>query len=168
MNFLRTYATPLSLVTGFAVAITGLMMLFGIRGEMGDLHEWIGVAFVAALLMHLVRNWKGLGFMFHSGAAKATAGLGALGLGALIVLHLPLAGNGGGHQGGPWMVVNRVADAPIAVSAPALGLTPNQAVTTLKAAGVPVDGASDSLTHLVRVHGQSLPRLYGLLLNTHN
>jgi hypothetical protein len=66
MEFLRKYATPLSLVTGLAVSVTGLMMLFGIRGEMGDLHEWIGVAFVAAILMHIVRNWRGLGAMFRS------------------------------------------------------------------------------------------------------
>jgi len=167
MELLRKYATPLSLVTGLAVATTGLLRLFGIRGEMSELHEWIGVAFVAAILMHIVRNWKGLGFMFKSNAAKATAGIGGLALAALIVLHLPIfseGGQGGGHRGGPWMIATRVADAPIAVSAPALGLTPDQAVAKLRAAGVEVDGPKDTLNHLARDHGQPLPRLFSVLL----
>jgi hypothetical protein len=166
MEFLRKYATPLSLVTGLAVATTGLLLLFGIRGEMSELHEWIGVAFVAALVMHLVRNWKALGFLFKSAASTTIAVVGGLALAVLIVLHLPMfAGGGeGGHRGGPWMVANRVADAPIAASAPALGLTADEAVAKLRAAGVEVDGPKDSLTHLVRDHGQPLPRLYGILL----
>jgi len=167
MEFLRKYATPLSLVTGLAVSVTGLLMLFGIRGEMGDIHEWIGVAFVAAILMHIVRNWRGLGAMFRSRTPAMIAVIGGLALTALIVLHLPMfaeSGQGGGHQGGPWVVMNRVADAPIATSAPALGLTADQAVAKLRAAGVEVDGPRDSLAHLVRDHGQELPRLYGILL----
>jgi len=142
-----------------------LMMLFGIRGEMGDIHEWIGVAFVAALLMHMVRNWRGLGAMFKSAPAKIIAGVGGLALATLIVLHLPMfqAAEQGGH--GPWMIANRVADAPIATSAPALGLTPDQAVAKLRAAGVEVDGPKDSLAHLARDHGHPLPQLYGVLLS---
>jgi len=166
MNFLRTYATPLSLVTGLAVSVSGLLMLFGIRGEMGDLHQWIGVAFVAAILMHIIRNWKALGFLLKSPRSAATALIGALALTALITMHLPMfaAQGDGGHRGGPWMALNRVADAPIAVSAPALGLTADQAVIKLRAAGVPVEGPRDSLSHLVHDHGQALPRLYGILL----
>ena len=167
MEFLRKYATPLSLVTGLAVSVTGLMMLFGIRGEMGDLHEWIGVAFVAAILMHIVRNWRGLGAMFRSRTSAAIALVGGLALATLIVLHLPVfqeAEQGGGHHGGPWMIATRVAGAPIAVSAPALGLTADQAVAKLRAAGVEVDGPTASLAHLVHAHGQSLPRLFGVLL----
>lgn len=163
MEFLRKYATPLSLVTGLAVSITGLMLLFGIRGEMGEIHEWIGVAFVLAILMHIVRNWKPLGFMFKSKGSAAVAVIGGLALAALIVTHIPTGGSEGGHGGGPWMVVNRVADAPISVSAPALGMTADQAVIKLKAAGVPVDGPTDSLAHLAHDHGQPLPRLFGIL-----
>jgi hypothetical protein len=167
MEFLRKYATPLSLVTSLAVSITGLMLLFGVRGQIGEIHEWIGVAFVAAILMHIVRNWKGLGHMFQSTAAKATAGIGAAIAIALIVTAFPAGGQGGhgGQRGGPWIVLNRVADAPISASAPALGLTADEAVTKLRGAGVEVDGPKDSLAHLVRDHGQSLPRLYSVLIN---
>ena len=63
------------------------------------------------------------------------------------------------------MIAIRIADAPIATSAPALGLTPDQAVAKLRAAGVEVDGPSDTLAHIARDHGQPLPRLFGVLLS---
>jgi hypothetical protein len=167
MEFLRKYATPLSLVTGLAVSVTGLMLLFGIRGEMGDIHEWIGVAFVVAILLHIIRNWRALGAMFKSRTSATIAVVGGLALTALIVLHLPVfqTAEQGGHRGGPWMIANRLADAPIATSAPALGLTADQAVTKLRAAGVEVDGPKDTLAHLVHDHDQPLMRLYAVLLN---
>ena len=164
MEFLKKYATPLSIVTSLAVSVTGLMLLFGIRGEIGEIHEWIGVAFVAAMVMHIVRNWPGIKKIMSSWVGAAIVGGVGAALAVLIVMAMPSGGGErGGHGGGPWMVVNRVADAPISVSAPALGLTADQAVTKLKAAGVPVDGPTDSLTHLARYHDQQLPRLFGIL-----
>jgi hypothetical protein len=163
MEFLRKYATPLSIVTSIAVSVTGLMLLFGIRGEIGEIHEWIGVAFVAAMVMHIVRNWPGVKKILSSWVGAAiVGGVGAV-FAVLIVMAMPSGNGEAGHGGGPWMVVNRMADAPISVSAPALGLTADQAVTKLKAAGVPVDGPADTLTHLARDHAQPLPRLFGIL-----
>jgi hypothetical protein len=165
MEFLKKYATPLSIVTSIAVAVTGLMLMFGIRGEIGEIHEWIGVAFVAAMVMHIVRNWPGIKKIMSSWVgATIVGGVGAV-LAVLIVMSMPSGGESGGHGGGPWMVVNRVADAPISVSAPALGLTADQAVTKLKTAGVPVDGPADSLAHLARDHEQPLPKLFALLVS---
>jgi hypothetical protein len=162
--FLRNYATPLSLVTGVAVSVTGLMMLFGVRGPIGEVHEWIGVAFVAAILMHIIRNAKALGFLFRARGPAAVAMLGTAALAVVIAVSFPSSGSQGGHQGGPWMVVNRVADAPISVSAPALGLKADDAVAKLRAAGAEVDGPSDSLNHISRIHGQPLPRLFNVLV----
>jgi hypothetical protein len=164
MEFLKKYATPLSIVTSIAVSVTGLMLLFGIRGEVGEIHEWIGVAFVAAMVMHIVRNWPGIKKIMSSLPGMAiVGGLGVVFI-ALTVMAMPSGSGEGGHGGGPWMVVNRVADVPLSTSAPALGMSADQAVTKLKAAGVPVDGPSDSLAHLAREHGQELPRLYSVLL----
>jgi hypothetical protein len=165
MEFLKKYATPLSMVTSIAVSVTGLMLLFGIRGPIGDVHEWIGVAFVAAMVMHIVRNWPGIKKIMSSLPGMAIVGGFGIAFAVLIVMAMPSgSGEHGGHGGGPWMVANRVADAPISVSAPALGLTADQAVTKLKAAGVPVDGPQDSLSHLARDHEQPLPRLFGVLI----
>lgn len=163
--FLRNYATPLSLVTGVAVSVTGLMMLFGVRGPIGEVHEWIGVAFVAAIVMHIVRNAKALGFIFRSPGPASVAVVGALAMAVVIAVSFPMGGGRGhgGQQGGPWMVANQVAEVPLAVSAPALGLTAEDAVARLRAAGAEVDGPTDSLAHIARDHGQPLPRLFNVL-----
>jgi hypothetical protein len=165
-GFLRTYATPLSFITGLAVSVTGLMMLFGVRGEIGDLHEWIGIAFVAALLLHMVRNWRGVGAMLKTKTSMAIVGVLGVAFAVLIAFTFLPSGEGQGRgPHGPWMVVNRVAEVPIATAAPALGLSSEQAVSKLRSGGVPVDGPQESLANISRDHNQPLPRLFGILLN---
>ena len=166
-GFLRNVATPLSFVTGMAVSITGLMLMFGIRGELGEVHEWIGIAFVAALLLHMGRNWRGVQAMMKARTPKMIVGVLGVACAVLVALTFLPSGEGEGHGGprGPWMVVNRVADAPIATAAPALGLTSDQVIAKLRNAGVPVDGAQESLAKISQDHNQPLPRLFVLLLN---
>jgi len=162
--FLRRFATPLSLVTGVAISITGIMMFFGIRGELGDIHEWIGWAFVVALLMHILRNWRGVLGMLRPWTSKAIVGVIGVALAVLVVTHLP-NGEGGGHKGGPWLVVNRIGNAPITMAAPALGMTSEQAIAKLKAKGITVAGPQQSLADVARQEDTELPRLFALLLN---
>lgn len=163
-GFLRNYATPLSFITGLAVSVTGLMMLFGVRGEIGDLHEWIGVAFVAALLLHMLRNWRGVGAMLKTKTSMTIVGVFGVAFTVLVTFTFLPSGEGRGPHG-PWMVVNRVADAPIAAAAPALGLSSDLAVSKLRGGGVPVDGPQESLAKISRDHNQPLPRLFAILLN---
>jgi hypothetical protein len=163
-TFLRRFATPLSLVTGVAISITGIMMFFGIRGALNDIHEWIGWAFVAALLMHIVRNWRGVLGMLRPWTSKAVVGVLGMTLAVLVATHLP-SGEGGGHRGGPWLIVNRVGTVPITAAAPALGMTSEQAIAKLKAKGITVEGPQQSLADIARKEDTALPRLFALLLN---
>lgn len=162
--FLRNYATPLSIVTGLAVSVTGLMMFFGIRGEIGDIHEWIGIAFVIALLMHAIRNWPGVKKIMSTVPGKAIVGvLGAAAI-ALIVTSLPAGGQHDAPQGGPWAIVNRVAEAPISASAPALGMSSDDMIAKLKAKGLAVEGSHQSLSDIARKHNIEARRLvFGLI-----
>ena len=164
---LRTYATPVSFVTFVGVGLTGLLMFFGVRGgPLSEIHEWAGVIFVVALVLHLARNWRGVLAMLSTTSGKLIAGgLGAVTV-VLILIMLPYGG-GGQHQNrhGPWLVVNRIADAPIATMAPALGLTGEEAVARLKRGGVEVDGAQESLSKIASDHDEPLPRMLNLLLS---
>jgi len=163
--FLRRYATPLSLVTGIGISITGILMFFGVRGELGDIHEWLGWAFVVALLMHIVRNWRGLLGMLQPRINKALVGVLGIALTVLVVTSLPLGGQSGGNRaGGPWAALHRVADAPITASAPALGLTSDQAIAKLKAKGIAVENPQQSLNEVAEKTDVELPRIFAALM----
>jgi hypothetical protein len=168
-DFLRTYATPISFVTFLGCALTGLLLFFGVRSRpLGEVHEWLGIVFVVALILHLARNWRGVMAMLTSPRAKLVTGIIAVTAAVFIIFAIPFGGGGHGHgQGfhGGGQVMSRIAQAPIAQLAPALGLTGAEAVARLKNAGVPVEGPQDSLAHLARDHGQRLPQMLALLLN---
>lgn len=56
---LRTFATPITIASFVTVAITGLLMLFGVHGgRMGQVHEISSVIFVLGSLLHVVVNLK--------------------------------------------------------------------------------------------------------------
>jgi hypothetical protein len=165
--WLRSYATPLSFTTFIAVGLTGILMLFGVRGGLiGEIHEWLGVVFVVALVLHLARNWRGVLAMLHTTSGKLIAGGLGLATVALILFALPTGGDGG-HGGGhgPWRVVNVVANAPIEKMAPAMGLTADEVIAKLKAGGVPADSTKESLGTISRDHGVPVPRMLNLMLS---
>lgn len=166
-GFLRSFATPLSFITFLGVGITGILLLLDVRGPLGDIHEWLGIAFIAALLLHLMRNWRGVIAMLKTPTSKAVVGVVGAVTAVLVLMAVPFGAQGGGHggRGGPWMVVNRVAEAPISQAAPALGLSGEQAVARLRGGGVEVDGPHETLAQISRDHNQPLPKLYALMLN---
>lgn len=59
--FQRSWVSPVVAISYTAVSITGLMMFFHLRGpSINFLHEWGGVFFVLAGIIHLFINWKAL------------------------------------------------------------------------------------------------------------
>jgi len=167
-SIMRQCATPLSLVSFLAVSITGLLLLFGVRSHgLGAVHEWVGVVFILALVLHLARNWRGMLAMFavrrNQIIIAATGVVAAL----FIMAALPLGAGGGGHGhgGGPWRVIARVSEAPIGKMAPALGITGEEAVARLRRRGVAVDGPHQSLREIAVKQDQELPRLMNIVLS---
>jgi hypothetical protein len=166
-SFLRTYATPLSLISFVVVGITGIMMLFDVRGgATGDIHEWAGVAFVIALVLHLVRNGRGVKAMLSLPKSKVVVSIGAVVAAVLLLIAAPIQSGGAGHgpHGGPWMVVNKISAAPISKMAPALGMTSDQAVQRLRSAGVTIKNPEQSLAQIAREQDKELPRLIAAMM----
>jgi hypothetical protein len=169
-DFLRTYATPLSFVTFLGCALTGLLLFFGIRSRpLGEVHEWLGIVFVVALVLHLARNWRGVTAMLTAPRARLATGIGAVLVAIYVLSAAPFQGghgqgHGHGYHGGQAVAMMNITELPIARMAPALGLSSDEAVARLKRGGVPVEGPQDSLQHLVHEHGQTMPHLMGLLV----
>lgn len=82
--FQRSWITPVVALSFAATAITGLMMFFHLRGHaINSLHEFGGLAFAAAGMIHLIINWKAFLTCF-----RKPYGIAALVLCSLICLAL--------------------------------------------------------------------------------
>lgn len=57
--FKKSCLSGLVAISFVLVGISGVLMLFHVRiGAMTVLHEWIGLLFVLAGVLHLILNWK--------------------------------------------------------------------------------------------------------------
>ena len=61
---LKKYSTPLTAATAIVVCVTGVMMFFHLyKGEVQAMHEWLGMGFVVAAVLHLLRHRRPLTLM---------------------------------------------------------------------------------------------------------
>lgn len=67
----RTWLSPVTFLTFLVVSISGLLLVFHIRiGNIKALHEWVGYAFTAAGMVHLLFNWKAFAAYFRNRSAS--------------------------------------------------------------------------------------------------
>lgn len=84
----KAWLSPLVAVLYSAVAMSGILMLFHLRGPgIRTLHEWGGILFLFVATIHLVFNWQ----IFISYMRRKSAVFGA-GCGILIVAAMLLVG----------------------------------------------------------------------------
>ncbi len=85
MKFLRKWATPLTVGSTFIVTISGLMLFFHFSpGLTRPAHEWIGWVMAAAVIAHLVLNFRALTTYF-----RKPWGIGIMGV-SMVVMGLSL------------------------------------------------------------------------------
>lgn len=165
-EFLRRYATPLSVVAFAVIGITGLMMFFGVRSrQLNHLHEWFGLAFVLIGLLHVFRNAKSFGIMFRQKRSKVviavTGIISAVFLAGAIQASMTAGPNPRRVQA---MVTQRLADAPLDKLAPALGLSDEAAIARLQGVGIQAAPAQ-SLNQVAAASGKSATDLYLMLMD---
>lgn len=163
--FLRAYATPLVIAGILALGTTGIIMFFDLDARgLKDVHKWIGVAFLCAVVLHVAFNWRSFLMRFRQVPGVATVVL--LTLIAAGVVGAVQMGMTGGERGpnGNRLALNALTHAPLSTAAPALGMTADQAIAKLKAKGVNVSGADQSLHDIAETADVELPQLLGMLL----
>ena len=96
----KSWVSPLTAFSFIAVAGTGTLMLLGVHlPAIKGIHEWIGLLFLLAGVLHVVLNWRTLlGHLSSPTALAALALVVALGLALSFV-----GGSGPGHRFGPGM-----------------------------------------------------------------
>lgn len=96
MKLQKTVISPFLLVVFAASAITGVLMFFHIKnGPIVVVHEWLGMAFALAGVLHLVLNFRQLTAYFKT--RQSWVALGA----ALALVALFVAAGWHGEGEGP-------------------------------------------------------------------
>ncbi len=131
----RNVVTPVTIVTFVVSTVTGVMLLLHWNaGLVRFSHEWLSVVFSAVGLWHLAKNWGAfLAYLKRNVAVAAFA--------VSLLLSLVFTGmTGSTSQVNPGAVFGALSRAPLAAAAPAFGLSPDEAITRLKASSI--DAAS--------------------------
>lgn len=155
---LRLWSTPAVIGAGLFVTVSGVMMFFGIHQPVARAHEWIGLAFAAAIALHLLTHWRGI-----KGYFKQPFALGIIGALALTSAFLLRPGDAGGQ--GIKGLIHKVEVAPLTQVAPLLERSTDQMLSTLQAAGFGVQDAQQSLASIAAANHAEPRVLLRLMLD---
>ncbi|RXJ69283.1 hypothetical protein CRV08_04545 [Halarcobacter ebronensis] len=122
----KDLATSLTTLVFLVVGISGVMLYFKIfNGQVKELHEILGLLFVAAVVLHLVANWKPMKSYFKK---KIFIGVSLIVV-VISVIFIFQSTNGGNDPKG--LVLKSVLDAPIKSSLEVLRVDYESAILKL-------------------------------------
>lgn len=159
-TWLKKYSTPLTATTAIVACITGVMMFFNFfKGDVKAMHEWLGMAFVVATVLHLVRHRRPLTFMMKQGRTLV-----------LLVMTLLVSAAflypGAEKQSNPIRpMINAVLRAPIKDLAPVLKISGDEMMARLEDAGVKSAAPADSIEQLAKSTGTEPFQLLNAVMN---
>ena len=133
-SLLYRYATPFT--TGlFVVSLVSGLALFFHVGPSGfhGMHEILSLVLILPFGLHVWRNWRPMVSYFKRGPMALALGVSVIAAGVFLIP------SDSGTAGGPpaFRLASAVMAQPLAVVAPALGLSLPEAEARLVAAGVP-------------------------------
>lgn len=140
-TWLRTWATPITASLGVIMGITGMLMFFHLAPHiLKELHEWFGVLTIAAVGLHIAKNWAATKGYFRKGRALPISAVSTLMIAGLFVgagsLMEEEGGEGGGRGAGQRAAVERMEQATLAELAPLADTSAADLVARVEAAGL--------------------------------
>lgn len=148
MNFLRVWATPLTIGAFAIMSVTGILMFFHLNSGMNKLvHEWAGWAMVAGVVAHVVVNWRPFKRYFFNGFV----GRGLIGLGVLTLAASFIPATGGPGRNGPpqALAMRAITGAAISDVVPLTGKTLTEVIDDLSKVGVKIPDGTASIQSIV-------------------
>ena len=133
MKYLRAYATPLTIGTFLIMGATGILLFFHTNTTLNKVvHEYVGLVMVAAVILHVVLNWRAFQTYFKRPVALTLMAASAVMLAASFV---SLGEETGGTR--PDMaVLQMVSSASLTDLAPIMGTDAAHLVARLAEQGV--------------------------------
>jgi uncharacterized membrane protein len=134
---LRNVATPFVAVTFLVIGITGVLLYFHLfESSVKELHENLGMVFVAVALLHLFVHYKSMSNYFTKKAFIIITALTLI-ISAVFIYE-------GASQKGPnpkRVLIESVLQAPLDNSLVVLGIKKEKAIKNLKSENIKTDGA---------------------------
>jgi hypothetical protein len=148
----RKWSTPMIIGTGLFVALSGVMMFFGVHNPIQLAHEWIGLLFAVGILLHVLNHWKAFRNYFSQSMALALVG-------SVAVITSLFIGFSSTQAGGNTMMdmVRSFETSPVVEIAPLLDESAESVVGRFEAAGYSVEGPESTLKEIAVANG-SEPR----------
>ena len=133
MKHLRAYATPLTIGTFLIMGATGILLFFHTNTTLNKVvHEYVGLVMVAAVILHVVLNWRAFQTYFKRPVALTLMGASAVMLAASFV---SLGEETGGTRP-DLAVLQMVSSASLTDLAPIMGTDAADLVARLAEQGV--------------------------------
>ena len=153
---LKKYSTPLTAATAIVVCVTGVMMFFHLyKGEVQAMHEWLGMGFVVAVVLHLLRHRRPLGLMMKQSRTHILLVL-------TLVISLAFLYPSSSQQPNPMRsTITAVMRAPLKDLAPVVGVTTAELTARFAEAGVARVDATDTIETLAKAHETDPMKLLG-------
>jgi hypothetical protein len=156
----RKWSTPLIIGSGLIVALSGVLMFFGVHNPIEMAHEWVGLLFAAAIGLHVLNHWGGFKKYFSQPMALSLVGLVALVSSTFIFLSMTDAG------GSPMMnIVRSIESSPVEEVAPLLNESAKSVVLRMQAAGLNVDNSSSTIVEIAKANDREPRALMKLLFS---
>ncbi len=130
---LRSWATPLTIGSTLIVTITGIMLFFHFApGLTRGAHEWLGWVTAAAIVAHVVVNWRAF-----TGYFRRPVAITILAVSAALMALTPLDILPATATASPVAaVMGAMGQARLATVAELAGITETDAVTRLEGVGI--------------------------------
>ncbi|MEW8210331.1 MAG: DUF4405 domain-containing protein [Candidatus Thiodiazotropha taylori] len=152
----RKWSTPLIIGSGLVVAISGVLMFFGLHNPIQLAHEWVGMAFALAIGLHVLNHWGGFKKYFSQPVALGLVGSVALISSAFMVFSLTDAG------ASPMMSIE---SSSVDEVAPVLNETPRSVVARMETAGLKVEDSTDTIIEIANANDRDPRALMKLLFS---
>ena len=158
---LRKYATPLTAVLSLVVGVSGSMMFFHLfKSKVQGLHEWLGMAFLLAFVLHGLRNRRPFVALAKQTRSQVFLGLAAVTAAAFLLLA-PQAKIAMSKS-----LPQALFTAPLAALAPARGVRLETALSRVIAAGGVGATADSSIATLAALSHVDAMTLLNAVLRT--
>jgi hypothetical protein len=140
---LRKWSTPVIISSGLFVAVSGVLMYFGIKNPLEHAHELIGLLFAVGIILHVINHWKPFKNYFTQRFAVSIVGSIAIIASALILVS---ANQGGGNL--MMNIIHTVAGSPLTEVAPLLDQTTEMVINKFSLAGFTVSGPDETINDI--------------------